>query len=96
MQPIVFDGKNSQSQPSPVMGFQPDIEISEIAYLENLPALGDLNEPLLGAAVNQIVSGGKSHTQPGLYSSGRMFKSSVELERFGIEMYLEKGFEINP
>lgn len=96
MQPIVFDGKNSQYQPSPVMGFQPDIEISEIAYLENLPALGDLNEPLLGAAVNQIVSGGKSHTQPGLYSSGRMFKSSVELERFGIEMYLEKGFEINP
>lgn len=96
MQPIVFDSKNSQHQASPTMGILPDTEVSEIAYLENLPPLGSEDEPLLGAAISQIIGGGRPAINLELFNQGSMFKSSSELDRFGTEMYLEKGFELKP
>lgn len=94
MQPIVFDSKNSQNQSSPVSGITPDIEVSEIAFLENLPPLGDESEPLLSTAIVQI-TGGQPLVNHSLFSAGEVFKSSAELEEFGTEMYLEKAFELN-
>lgn len=94
MQPIVFDSKNVQHQASPVSGIPADTEVSEIAYLENLPPLGSENDPLLGEAISQITGSGRQSPGFELFEAGRVFKSVTELESFGTEMYLEKDFEL--
>lgn len=95
LQPIVFDYKNAQHQSGPTFGILPDYEINEIHYLENLPELGDLNEPLLNAAISMITPPKTSPLQPKNFQL-RHLKSSQMLERFGMEMYLDKGVELIP
>lgn len=95
MQPIVFDYKNSQSQSSPGMGIEPDHLINEIHYLENLPQLGDPEEPLLDMAISQITNSAPRFN-PQTSAQARLFKTSQSFERFGTEMYLEKGVHLNP
>lgn len=92
MQPIVFDSKNAQDQSSPINGIPVDYEINEIHYLGNLKDLGDENEALLALAI-QLISGNSSKVKP-TSTTVVAFKNSHELERFGTEMYLDKGFEI--
>lgn len=95
MQPIVFDYKNSQNQSSPTFGIIPNQEINEISYLENLPALGSMDEPLLATAISMITTP-KNGTQLLPNFSSTLFKTSQHLEKFGTEMYLDKGFPLNP
>lgn len=95
MQPIVFEYKNSQNQSGPTFGIHPEIEINEIDFLENLPALGDPTEPLLAGALNSILGPivPKTATTTGQKS---ILTSSNLMEPFGSEMYLEKGVEFQP
>ena len=95
LQPIVFEYKNSQNQSSPTFGITPDQEINEINYLEDLLPLGNMNEPLLSAAITMITSPKNATTQSPNFHS-KLFKTSQNLERFGTEMYLDKGFDLNP
>lgn len=94
MQPIVFDSKNAQNMASSVNGIVPDTDVNELAYLENLPALGSENEPLLATAISQITGGGKPGVDFKPNRDFRSFKTSAELETFGTEMYLEKDLEL--
>ncbi|MDD3771244.1 MAG: S41 family peptidase [Weeksellaceae bacterium] len=96
MQPIVFEYKDSQNQPSPIQGILPETEINEIHYLEDLPALGDTNEPLLAQALAKITGISKVPFPSFNYSATNFFKSSQDLEKFGTEMYLNKGYYPTP
>jgi len=96
MQPIVFEYKNSQNQSSPTMGVSPNVEINEINYLENLMPLGNLSEPLLEVAINQITGDAGKSTAVMTFPNAALFTTSQSIERFGTEMYLEKGFKLNP
>ena len=94
MQPIVFDYKNSQNQSSPSFGIVPNQEINEIQFLEDLFPFGDPNEPLLSTAISMIATPKNAPLLiPNFHSV--LFKTSQNLERFGTEMYLDKGFNIN-
>lgn len=96
MQPIVFGSRNSQDQPSPTQGILPDVEINEINYLENLKPLGDVSEPLLEAAISEITGDHGKTTRMMTSPNAILFKTSKNLEKFSSEMYLDKGFELNP
>ncbi|MEM9897453.1 MAG: S41 family peptidase [Bacteroidota bacterium] len=54
VQPIIGQTANSEGFSDYIDGLDPDIEIDESAFLENLPALGDPNEPLLAEALAAI------------------------------------------
>lgn len=95
LQPIVFEYKNSQNQSSPTQGINPNYELNELNYLENLPELGDPNEPLLSKAISLITGIEKNQVQPNV-NQFSLFKNSQNLERFGTELYLDKGVEFNP
>ncbi|MEQ8627801.1 S41 family peptidase [Ekhidna sp.] len=45
-------------------GFEPNIEVSEINYLEDLPALGDPSEPLLAEALGVITGVARLERKP--------------------------------
>lgn len=96
MQPIVFDYRNANNESSPVQGISPLTEINEIQYLENLPALGNSQEPLLATAIDRIVNGGFSPKSPTTNLPFSIFKTNNQLKSFGTEMYLDKGISIYP
>ncbi|MFA7686417.1 MAG: S41 family peptidase [Moheibacter sp.] len=95
MQPIVFEYRDAQNQSSPTMGISPDYEINEIQYLENMQPLGSLDEPLLNTAIGLIT--GVPRTVPAAaFTPHQLFKNAKSLEPFGTELYLDKGFKLNP
>lgn len=97
LQPIVFEYKNALNQSTPYSGINPNHSINEIQYLENLADLGSLEEPLLSSALSLISSDNLYYKQPSLeLTHFKLFKDSKSLEKFGQEMYLDKGFKINP
>ena len=96
MQPIVFEYRNYLDQPSPSLGIPTDVEINEIHYLENLPELGNPSEPLLAAALNEITGSGKVKKTSANFSDESLFNTSQTVDRWGMEMYLNKGFAFNP
>jgi carboxyl-terminal processing protease len=55
MQPIILKIANSQGQSDYYNGFTPDYAISEYDYLGNFLPFGDRNEPLLNAAINNLM-----------------------------------------
>lgn len=95
MQPIVFEYRNSLDQPSPVQGITPDKEVNEISYLENLPPLGSQDDPLFGEAISLITGVPKMNKLP-VFTNQKLFKTSKTMEAFGTELYLDKGFHLNP
>lgn len=95
MQPIVFEYKNSQNQPSPTQGIVPDQEINEISYLENLPPLGSPEDPLLSSAIGLITGIPRISSLP-IFTNHQLFKTSKTMQQFGTELYLDKGFTLNP
>lgn len=95
MQPIVFEYRNAQNQSSPTQGIVPNYEINEISYLENLPQLGSLDEPLLNQAISLITGVPKTSPIP-QFTNQQLFKTSKTMEPFGTELYLDKGFSLNP
>ncbi len=78
MQPLVANGVNKNDIPVPSNGLTPDIELAESAL--NYGVLGDINEPLLAAAIADI---------NGTTSKTSKFKSQKRLE-------LVKDFDLNP
>ncbi len=60
MQPIISQLANSVGFTDYVDGIDPNVEISELAYLRELKPLGDSNEPLLAEALGIISGVGRS------------------------------------
>lgn len=94
MQPIVFQYRNSIDQSAPTQGITPDYEVNEISYLENLPPLGNIEEPLLNIAIGHI-TGNLRLPQGVSFSGGQLLKTSKTMQQFGTELYLDKGFKLN-
>lgn len=94
MQPIVFDYKNSIDQGGPTHGFEPDVSVNELHYLESIRDLGDPEEPLLEATLNLISASGKPLAPPQF--EFKSHSSSQDLQRWGREMYLDKEFLPKP
>jgi carboxyl-terminal processing protease len=55
MQPIIIKVANALGVSDYYNGFTPDYSISEYDYLSNLLQFGDINEPLLKAAINNVM-----------------------------------------
>lgn len=90
IQPIVIKLVNSNGQDYPD-GFVPEYEIIEYRsqYLEDLPLLGDKNDPLLSKALD-VISGQPSAKTTGAESvSGKMLIDSRDLEPYGKRLYLQ-------
>jgi hypothetical protein len=88
LQPIVAKAINKDGE-SNNLGFPPDFTIREINYLDNLPPLGDENDPLLAKAL-ELISGepvAKALAEPPSFR-GEMFKDSRDLEQVGKDMYV--------
>lgn len=89
IQPIVLKLVNSNGQDYP-NGFEPDYEVNEVNYLENLPPLGDKDEPLLAKAIALIT--GES-TQARLKSTEtvnrQLLISSHQLDPYGNRLYIQ-------
>ncbi|NBC02734.1 MAG: hypothetical protein GVY20_03420, partial [Bacteroidetes bacterium] len=96
IQPIVLKIRNTNGQ-SNGEGFLPEGDnfIRELDYLDNLPPLGDVNDPLLARAL-ELISGepvAKQLAAPVPYG-GDIFKDSRDMEQFGKDMYILPG-EVN-
>src|SRR5690606_13883847 len=86
MQPIVFEYRNAQNQPSPSLGIVPDYEVNEIQYLENLQPLGSPDEALLGTAIS-LITGLPRPAELPVLTGHQFFKNSQAMESFGTELY---------
>jgi hypothetical protein len=87
MQPITFKIVNNDNFGEYQDGLIPDIEIAE--NLNNLGTLGDTEEPLLNASINEIINNGRFQSQNYPIDDNSFFKDSKDLRSFGKEMYLK-------
>lgn len=90
MQPIVLKIVNSDNFGDYFNGLTPTHELKET--ISTFGILGDVNEPLLKAAIGKITGTGKLIQQ----STGKQFnffKDSKSMSPFGNQMYLEKAPE---
>ncbi|QYJ68182.1 S41 family peptidase [Flavobacterium litorale] len=85
MQPIVLRIVNVDGFGEYEQGIAPDIELRE--DFDELGVLGDANEPLLAAAIADIVGNGRFSLPTG--NNHPFFKDSKNIRRFGTEMYVE-------
>lgn len=100
IQPIVAKIVNVNGE-SNNDGFLPwgDRFINEIRFLDDLPPLGDQNDPLLAKALSEITG---EPIAKGLVKAsnfrGEMFKDSRDLYKFGKDMYIipNQMKELNP
>ena len=86
MQPLVANSVNKNDQLVPSNGLTPDIQLTEIPF--ELGILGDVNEPLLAAAIGNIIGLGRSSffqiTEPITALKTNILKHPLEQE-----MYIE-------
>lgn len=75
MQPIIFKIFNRDKADYP-NGFVPNYMIREFEYLENLPELGESDEPLLAVALNHI----KGEGFPAKQAKLQLFESDIILD----------------
>jgi carboxyl-terminal processing protease len=86
MQPIVLKIVDKNGFGDYTSGILPTTSLPE--NFENLGVLGDVNEPLLNAAINQIIGGGKMLPQvPSVIN--RDFIDAKSITPLGSEMYVE-------
>ncbi|MCF6130226.1 S41 family peptidase [Flavobacterium sp. AS60] len=86
MQPIVLKIVNKNGFGDYTTGITPTIPLPE--NLDNLGVLGDANEPLLNAAINQIIASGKALPQvPDIIE--RDFTDAKAINPLRTEMYVE-------
>ncbi|NMM47475.1 S41 family peptidase [Marinigracilibium pacificum] len=76
MLPIVFKIFNSNNKSDYDQGFTPDVEVNEFSY--RFEQFGDLDDPLLATAVNQIVVGPSRIAPFTKQFEGELFKSSID------------------
>ena len=89
MQPIVFQTYNRDGNSDYLNGFSPDIPINESQYWNNLLQLGDRNEALLKAALDDISGIQSKESLSKLQRQAKEFKVSLPEDRFEQEMYLD-------
>lgn len=90
LQPIVNKILNSEGNDYP-NGFFPEREVREIDYLDDLPALGSEEEPLLSTALEFITGEDLASLRQEAaleLEDGILFSERLELIPFGQEMYL--------
>lgn len=86
MQPIVLKIVDKNGFGDYTTGIAPPVVLPE--NLNNLGVLGDVNEPLLSAAISKIVGGGKMASPvPGI--TNRDFIDAKSINPLGSEMYVE-------
>lgn len=90
IQPIVLKlvNKNDEGYPD---GFIPEYQVNELSYLDDLPPLGDKNDPLLAKAL-ELITGeppAKISTSTADYFPGNMFIDSRDLRPYGKQLYLQ-------
>ena len=90
LQPLVYITKNSLNINVPSTGLSPDVQIKE--RIRNLGQLGDVNEPLLAAVLQDILSSRQS--VPNDYQSSLLeVDSDNGLLPFSTGMYVNREFE---
>lgn len=85
MQPLVANSINVNDQAVPGTGLTPDLELLESP--RNYGVLGDSNERLLAAAINDILGTGRFAAQRIEFNA---LKTDVNLKPFEDEMYIDK------
>lgn len=85
MQPIILKIANANGKSNFYNGFTPDYVISEYSYLANLHQFGDIQEPLLKAAINYVL--GLPQTKSGIENSFVHIADSRERLPHYNEMY---------
>ena len=86
MQPLIANSTNVNDQLVLPNGLQADIEVTETP--STLRTLGMINEPLLGAAIQDIINFGRSSSD---YSdTPKLIKTKGLLHPFEQDMYIEK------
>lgn len=89
IQPIVFQSFNSLEQSDYTFGFQPDIPVREIEFVDNILPFGDTNEPLLRAALNRINGvSSKNQIRPTMNVPTMRSFDGIKFPKFTDEMYL--------
>lgn len=91
MQPIVFQIYNKLSQSDYTQGFLPNIEVKEWESWKNILPLGDPNETVLKAALNDI-KGTTARPSKFLDTTSQAIESGVVENRFEKEMYIDGDF----
>lgn len=91
MQPLVANSINVNDVAVPSNGLMPDIELSESP--RDFGTLGDLNEPLLAAAILDIQNSGRSFIDNS--DNFIALKNSVDFKPFEEDMYIEGDILFN-
>ena len=92
MQPIVFQIYNKDRESDYIQGFTPDIEVNEYNYWNNLLPLGDPNEALLKAALDDISGVVSKQELSKAQLQAKLIELTLPEERFDKEMYIDPGF----
>ncbi|WKB81586.1 S41 family peptidase [Cellulophaga lytica] len=87
MQPIVFQIYNANNESDYTNGFVPDIEVKEYQYYKNLKPYGDTTDPLLRAALDDMLgTAGKFDLQKD--TDAAKITKGVTYPKFSSEMYI--------
>lgn len=92
MQPIVFQIFNKNGESDYIQGFQPDIEINEYNYWNNLLPFGDPNEALLKAALDDISGVVSKQELSKAQKQAKLIEISLPEDKFEKEMYVDPDF----
>jgi len=92
MQPIVFQIFNKLGQSDYTQGFDPDIEVKEYQFWNNILPFGDENEVVLKAALDDIRGVSAKSLPISLYKNMKEFEVLPLEKRFDREMYIDHEF----
>ncbi|MDD3721546.1 MAG: S41 family peptidase [Lutibacter sp.] len=92
MQPIVFQIYNKLDQSDYINGFEPNIEVKEWHYWNNILPFGDENEVVLKAALDDIKGISAKHAKSFKFSEIKEVEVFKLEKRFDKEMYITDEF----
>jgi len=93
MQPIVFQSFNKNGESDYLQGFKPDITIDESNYWNAILPLGDPDELLLKAALNDIRGIYSKESMSKMQKQAKEIKINLPSNKFDQEMYVEHIFD---
>jgi len=93
MQPIVFQSYNKNGESDYSQGFIPDIAIDESKYWNHILPLGDRNEALLKAALDDISGLRNKELLSKTQLQARQIKINLPENKFEQEMYIDHMFD---
>lgn len=89
MQPIVFQSYNKNGESDYINGFNPDIAIDESKYWNTILPLGNRNETLLKAALDDISGLRNKESLSKRQLQARQIKINLPENKFDKEMYID-------